>query len=372
MKSLTAEQIAYLAQYGFDESLLASWRQAVRQGRLSLANNQVRGPILAAAPDAFADLPRRGTAAANELEALGRDAIGRGQLGVVILNGGMATRFGGVVKGVVEVLPGRSFLALKLADVARAERACGGAIQVFVMNSFATDQATRDHLAAHDGFGLEPSRVHHFNQFVSVRLQPNGDLFLDADGKVSPYGPGHGDFAPAFRASGCLERFLRGGGQHLFVANVDNLGARVSPLVLGHHLRSRAEVTVELAAKWPGDVGGAPYVVDGRLQLLERLRYPEAFDPDIVDVFNTNTFHFRAAALQRDFDLGWHYVEKTVDGRKAVQIERLIGELTGFLTTSYVRVERTGAESRFLPIKEPQDLEAARDEIAAMYGEAAG
>ena len=149
--------------------------------------------------------------------------------------------------------------------------------------------------------------------------------------------------------------------------NVDNLGARVDPVVLGHHIQSGCEMTVELAPKWPDDVGGSPFRYLGRTQLIEQLRYPEGFDPDIVEVFNTNTFTFSAAALDRDFDLGWYYVEKEVEGQKAVQVEHLIGEMTTHLSTSFLQVRRSGARSRFLPVKTPEDLQAAVAEIGAMY-----
>jgi len=126
---------------------------------------------------------------------------------------------------------------------------------------------------------------------------------------------------------------------------------------------------VELAPKWPGDVGGAPYLCDGRVQLIEQIRFPEGFDPDIVDVFNTNTFHFATRALDRDFELGWYFVEKKVEGRPAVQIERLVGEMTRFLKSHFIRVRRTGPTSRFFPIKAPDDLKAGQDEIREMYAE---
>ena len=282
-------------------------------------------------------------------------------------SGSTATRFGGVVKGVVEVLSGRSFLGLKLEDVRKTQDALGVRIPVYLMNSFATDEATRAHLEEHSYFGLEADQVECFTQFISVRMTPKGEVFLTESGDISPYGPGHGDCTPAFRHHGCLKRFLDGGGKHLFVANVDNLGARISPLILGHHIQSGAHATVECAPKWPGDVGGAPYIVDGRLQLVEQLRFPEGFDPDIVDVFNTNTFHFAAEALDQEFDLGRYFVQKKVNDAPAIQIERLIGELTRFMPSNFVRVKRTGPNSRFFPVKTPDDLEAGRDEIAAMY-----
>jgi predicted DNA repair protein MutK len=49
-------------------------------------------------------------------------------LGAVVLAGGMATRFGGVVKAVVPVLDGKSFLELKHDDLARVSAKAGRAL----------------------------------------------------------------------------------------------------------------------------------------------------------------------------------------------------------------------------------------------------
>jgi len=372
LNGLNEQQLAFLATYGFDPELFARWQREVADGTLSKASNAVTEDLLAPAPGTIHKLPGGSTKGWRELERIGREAIAQGQLGIVVLNGGMATRFGGVVKGVVPVLGRtRSFLALCVEDVQRAERLFGGKVQLFLMNSFATDEATKAHFEANDHFGLDPAQIHHFTQFVSVRMDKKGGLFHRQDGEVSQYGPGHGDFAGAFRKSGALQHFLTSGGRYLLVRNVDNLGARIDPVILGHHIQSKAEVTVELAPKWPEDVGGSPYLYQGRTQLVEQVRYPEGFDPVIVDVFNTNTFTFSATALDREFELGWYYVEKDVDGRRAVQIEHLIGEMTAHLTTNFLQVRRNGRDTRFLPVKTPEDLDAARDEIAEMYDEQA-
>jgi UTP--glucose-1-phosphate uridylyltransferase len=124
---------------------------------------------------------------------------------------------------------------------------------------------------------------------------------------------------------------------------------------------------VELAPKWPEDVGGSPFQYLGRTQLIEQVRYRPGFDPNIVDVFNTNTFWFTAQALDRDFDLGWYFVEKTVEGKKAVQVEHLIGEMTAHLPTNFLQIRRSGRKTRFLPMKAPEDLQAALEEVAEMY-----
>ena len=367
MKDLDQRQRDFLAKYGFDAELQESWQRDVRAGRLSTANNLVRGPLLPPPPGSIVDMPPSGSAEWQELDRVGREAIARGELGVAILNGGMATRFGGVVKGVVEVRDGRSFLSLAVDDAQRHARANGGRVPVFLMNSFATDDATKKHFAEHGDFGADSGDVEHYTQLIALRMTPDGELFRMDDGEVSPYGPGHGDFAPAFRASGCLQRFRERGGRYLFVRNVDNLGARVSPAVLGHHIRSGKRVTAEQTSKLPGDVGGAPYLHGDRVQLVEQFRFPKDFDHSVVDVFNTNTMTFDADALEEHIELGWYYVEKKVEGRVAVQVEHLIGELTAHLPTNFLRVSREGTDSRFLPIKAPDDLTRALPEIAALY-----
>lgn len=365
--SLTDEQRSYLAQFWFDELLLENWRKGVHEGWYSSENNWLQSEIHAPESGTIHTFPKRDSDDRAALIERGREAMRAGELGIVILNGGMATRFGGVVKGTVPVLGKRSFLALKCEDVKRAQEKNECTVPVFLMNSFATAAATHEHCLERGNFGLKEGQITHFNQFVSLRMTTDGELFRTEDGDISPYGPGHGDFPPAFKKSGCLEQFLEGGGKYLFVSNVDNLGARISPLVLGQHIEQGKDVTVELAPKWPGDAGGSPFLVDGRIQLVEQTRYPKGFDPDIVDVFNTNTFTFTAQALLDDVELGWYYVEKTVEDRKAVQMERLVGEVTRTLTSNFVRVKRTGEENRFLPVKTPEDLESARDEIEQLY-----
>lgn len=366
---LPPQQLAFLQQFGFDAALQRRWQEDVAAGRLAKAKNVVTGPLLAPPAADLSALPDEGSAAWRELDRLGREAIQKGQLGVVVLNGGMATRFGGVVKGVVPVLgETRSFLGLVVEDVRGMEKATGGRVPLFLMNSFATDASTKQHFAAHRDFGADPARITHFTQFVQLRMEKDGALFLHSNGEASPYGPGHGDFPGAFRHAGLMKRFLQQGGRYLLVRNVDNLGARLDPVILGHHIRSGRDATVELAPKWKGDAGGAPYHHQGRTQLIEGLRFPAGFDADIVDVFNTNTLWFTAPAIDRDFGLGWYYVEKSVDGRSAVQIEHLVGELTAHLPTNFLRVPRTGLRTRFLPVKTPEDLTAIRGEIVGIYG----
>jgi UTP--glucose-1-phosphate uridylyltransferase len=129
---------------------------------------------------------------------------------------------------------------------------------------------------------------------------------------------------------------------------------------------------VEVCDKEDGDRGGIPVhapAPDGttRLQVLEEFRLPKTFDATTVRVFNTNTFVVRAAPLMSaPITWSWFEVEKKVGERTAVQFERLLQEITSAMRSAYIRVPRTGPRSRFLPVKDNEELARRRHDIEAV------
>lgn len=352
LDEIDAESRETLERYGFDETAFLELQARVARGSLSSESNVVTGEVEPPRPEDIERLPDRGDD--ERARETGLAALRRGEIASIVLTGGMATRFGGVVKGTVEVLDGRSFLDLKLMQAAGVAAALETEIPTALMTSFATDATVRDFLAASD---LPKPLI--FTQYVSLRLEPDGSLFRGDDGRVSLYSPGHGDFLDAFARSGTLESLRTLGVRTVMVSNVDNLGARIDPAVLGMHLLRGRPVTTEVVRK-AGDLGGAPARVDGRLLLLEGSRFPAGFDESRIPVFNVNTLTIQLDVLEQAHDLTWLYVEKTVAGRPAVQLEHLFHELTAFVPTTYLEVPRAGPRGRFVPIKSPDDLKAAR------------
>jgi UTP--glucose-1-phosphate uridylyltransferase len=346
-----------LERFGFDSELFEQLRSRVASGELSPASNVVQGEIEPPRAEDLTPLPDSGESGYDEAREAGLEALRAGAVGQVVLAGGMATRFGGVVKAVVEAVDGRSFLEIQLAETRELESALGVDVPVALMTSFATDDVIRAYVAEHE---LGDPLV--FHQYVSLRLEPDGDLFRDREGRPSLYAPGHGDLLRAIRDSGTLAALRERGVRIVTVSNVDNLGARVEPAVIGMHLLGGRPYTAEVARK-AGDVGGAPVRVDGKLQLLEGPRFPPFFDQDLVPVFNTNTAVFDLDRLDRTFDLTWLYVEKSAEGRVAVQLERVYHEVSAFLPTTYLVVPRRGPRGRFFPIKTPEDLAEAQDDL---------
>jgi len=334
--------------------------------------NRVRGVVEPPREEDVRDAPVAGTAEHERLSAIGLAAIARGELALCVMAGGMATRMGGVVKALVEAFDGHTFLDLRLRENASWSRRAGRPVPLWLMTSDATEAPIREALAKAGA----PAHVATFTQDLGLRLTREGGLFLDDAGHASTYAPGHGDLPDALRRSGLLSTFVEAGGKHVWIANLDNLGATIDAALLGHFIETRADVMVEAAPKVAGDKGGIPVWADAgdaeghvtrRLQVLEEFRLPKGFDAAAVRVFNTNTFLVRAdALLHTKVRWSWFEVEKKVGERTAVQFERLLQELTAAMPAAYARVPRDGVVARFLPVKDHDELARRRDDIRAV------
>lgn len=354
---------AILERFRFDHAVFERIRVALSGKAGEAGSGRLSGSVTIPGVEDLVELSPRDSEEGKALAAIGQAALARGEVGVVVLAGGMATRFGGCVKAVVEVVPGHSFLRLKLEEIHLAAVDAGCTIPVFLMTSFATSDEVRSAV----GDVIRPQMpIEILEQSVTMRLTQTGGVFEDASGKPSLCATGHGDLLPTLRASGALASFRKSGGRMLMVSNVDNLAATLDPRVIGAHCRGGKGVTVEIVGKEPGDRGGIPAWVDGQLQIVEEFRLPAGFDGSRVPYFNTNTFLFDAESIDREFDLDWFPVLRKVDGHDTIQAERLLGQITAFLPAQFLVVKRHGAEGRFLPVKDRNDLDASKKEIQAL------
>ncbi len=350
-----------LARHRFDAALFG--RLAARLGSETASDNFVTGKISAPEPEDLVRLPPADSLEYARLADLGGQALREGRVALLVLAGGMATRMGGVIKALVDAVPGKSFLDLRRAEVRAMGRRYGRVPPLWLMTSHATDAGIRAALGAE----LDGEAIATFVQHLSVRLTPEGDVFLDETGRPSEYAPGHGDLPDALVESGLLGAFVGRGGKVVMVANVDNMGGTLDAAVIGLHLAHGKPVTCEVVDKLASDRGGIPAWVDGTLCVLEEFRIPPTFDPQTVRVFNTNVFHFDAPTLL-DLHLPWTYftVKKKVGGQDVVQFERLVNEVTSHLPTAYLHVPRDGVASRFLPAKDNEELARREPEILAV------
>ena len=361
LAALPADFQNMLAECGFNAARLIELAKPLQNG--VAADNLVKGILTPPTASDVVELPAPGTTEHARLTALGEASLRRGEYALVVLAGGMATRMGGVVKALVDAVPGKSFLQLRLREVEVLRERYGALPPLWLMTSQSTDQKIRSALGSH----LKGDEVATFRQELSLRLTPDGNVFFGADGRPSEHAPGHGDLPDALKRSGLLQRFVERGGKTLMMSNVDNLGGTIDPLILGFHLAHGLPVTSEVVDKLGSDRGGIPVRVDNQPCVLEEFRIPPSFDPATVRVFNTNVFHFDAKALL-ELDMPWTFftVTKKVDGQGVIQFERLVNEVTSALPTKYLHLPRTGPHSRFLPVKDNEELAARVPEIQAV------
>ncbi|MCG6872193.1 MAG: UTP--glucose-1-phosphate uridylyltransferase [Gammaproteobacteria bacterium] len=350
--------------------------EAVRSGPLRPGAHTVSStriaPLLADATTEIARLPADRRAG---LEAAGREALQAGRLGRIVLNGGMATRFGGVVKALVKVFDDQDFLDLKLRQAQKLEAALElPPAPVALMVSFATEAATREALLQRDHYGRSDTHIALFRQEDMPRVNLSGG-YPAARPHDSRSACGHGDFLDCFAASGLLDNWLQRGITHIDFSNLDNLGATLDPLLFGTMLDSGAEMMIEVAHK-RDDRGGAACRVDDQPRVLEGPYFPPDFDHRQLPLFNTNNLWFELAALRelvqrpdREALLPWHLVEKTVDGQPLAQLERFAIDLCHVLRRiEFATVPRDGDRGRFFPIKTPEDLAANREMLRRRLG----
>lgn len=331
--------------------------QAYRSGQLSPDAIRFKGEVAPPESEEILDFRSLDSYELERLAALGKHAVAQGEVAAIVLAGGMATRFDfEAPKGLFPIIGQTTFLELKIRAL------CGQGISLFLMTSFHTHQATLAYLEQHDYFGYR-DKVRLFQQFKLPRIYPNGEI-RRLDGEIDYATCGHGDFIEALKQSQILEDFIAQGGRWLLFSNIDNLGASFDPVLLGQHIQAGVEMTIEVAAKAPGDKGGAPARVKGRLQLVEEFLFPEGFDQNQIQVFNTASYIFSAKALQEDFELPWYIVQKKVEGETVLQFEHLAGDLSNTLELQCLLVERS---ERFLPVKQLSDAPSVEPLIRKKY-----
>ena len=175
-------------------------------------------------------------------------------------------------------------------------------------------------------------------------------MFVNANGELSWAPCGHGDFVYL------LQDYLRNtslpGVKHLFFSNVDNIAATINPTLLGLHQQAGVGRTVELVDKLPADQGGLPCKVDGKMTIIEQMKFPSGFPFNNIPWINTNTFWFKLDSLINfSGELPWIIAEKTIPEGVVWQLEHFACDVQ--VPSQYIVVERT---QRFWPVKRYVDV----------------
>jgi hypothetical protein len=328
-----------LAEHGFDREQHEQIRADLKEGRIGLAQNRL--PVSASLEDAQpGDVTDLASDAARHkrLAGLGLDSLRRGELAVVTLAAGAASRWtqgAGVVKALHPFcrLGGRhrTFLEVHLAKSRRVGRQAGAAIPHVFTTSHLTHQPIAEHLAREGNCGYAGPALLSPGRSIGLRLVPMvRDLrfaweempqqLLDEQqqkvrdslraalvnwaqgaGEASDYTDnlplqclhpvGHWYEIPNLLRNGVLARLLadRPQLQHLLLHNIDTVGADADPALLGAHIESGACLSFEVISRRLEDRGGGLARVNGRPRLVEGLALPREEEEFKLTWYNSNT-----------------------------------------------------------------------------------
>jgi len=338
-----------LAECGFDRELHEQVRRDLLAGRIGLAQNRL--PAATRIEDARADdvLDARGEQRDAALVERGRRALACGEVAVVTLAAGAASRWtggAGVVKGLFPFWKRegrfRSFLDVHFAKSRRVGRAAGVPLVHLVTTGHFTHDALARRVDAHaDADAAANSNIDASvdvllspGRMVGLRLVPTerdlrfafettphqrldvqqqkmresvhaawiawakgageGTDYTDNVPTQCIHPVGHGYEIPNLLRNGVLREVLarRPRLKTLLLHNVDTVGADVDAELLGLHLREverGAALTFEVITRQIDDRGGGLARVDGRPRLVESLALPRDDDEFGLSYYNTQT-----------------------------------------------------------------------------------
>lgn len=342
-----AEEEASLAQLleenGFDPEMHEQVRRDLLAGRIGLAQNRL--PPSTVLEDVregdFVDA-RRGVDA--ELVRLGERALARGEVAVVTLAAGAASRWtggAGVVKALSPVCKldrvFRTFFDVHVAKSRKVARACGRPLPHLFTTSYVTQRPLESRLRRERetrGADRDVELLLSPGRSVGLRLVPTvRDLrfaweetrhqrldvqqqkvleslhaalidWAKSAGEASDYVDnlptqclhpiGHWYELPNLLRNGVLRDLIsrRPELRTLLLHNVDTLGAGVDPGLLGLHMREverGGALTFEVIARQLDDRGGGLARVHGRPRLVEGLALPRDDDELGLTFYNSMT-----------------------------------------------------------------------------------
>lgn len=259
-------------------------------------------------------------------EELGYRAIRQGQVGAVLLAGGMGTRLGSnEPKGMYDIgltKPVYIFerILSNLLDVVQKAHAW---IHLFIMTSDKNHEQTVAFLAEHDYFGYKPGYIHFFRQEMAPASDYNGKVYMERPDKIANSPNGNGGWYSSMANGRILEIVKNRGIEWLNVFAVDNVLQRMAdPCFVGATIARGCSCGAKVVKKnAPDEKVGVMCLEDGRPSIVE---YYDLTD-ELMNARNENgepaynfgailNYLFQVKALEQTISrkLPLHIVEKKI------------------------------------------------------------
>jgi len=397
------EREAIKAANGFDPVQHERLRDDLRRGRIGLARNRL--PVDTDIQDVRdEDVIQTEDGVPDKVVRVGEQALTEGRVAVVSLAAGLGSRWttgAGVVKAVNPFVrmagQHRSFMEIHLAKSRAAMARYGVAVPHVFTTSYLTHGALEKHLRFNKKFGYEGPLYLSPGRSISQRLIPmvrdlqflweempqetldeqkqkvrdavrqalidwarakgEGSDYLDNTPLQCLNPPGHWYEVPNMFRNGVLATMLREHPKldHLLVHNIDTLGARLDPGLLGLHIESGAHLTFEVIPRRIDDRGGGLARVDGRVRLLEGLAQPRESDEFKLRYYNSLTTWVNINRLLEAFELTRDDLAASEE-RLAEAIRRMAARVPTYVTIKDVKRRWGHGQEDIFPVAQSEKL----------------
>lgn len=323
-----------------------------------------------------------------EFRKIGIQAIANGEIGAVLLAGGMGTRLGSDdPKGMYDIgITKHVYIFQRLIEnLQKVVDEAGAYVPLYIMTSDKNHEKTVNFLTEKDFFGYKSEYVHFFKQEMAPASDYEGHIFLEEKGRLSTSPNGNAGWYVSMARAGLAKKAMDDGVKFLNIFAVDNVLQQIADpdfvgAVIDGNYVSGAKV-VRKAAR--DEKVGAMCLEDGRPSIVE---YYEMTD-ELMDAKNEKgdpaynfgvilNYLFSIEELERIVknNLPLHVVEKKIpyldeDGNlvkptepNGYKFEQLVldmvHQMKNCLPFEVVR------EKEFAPIKNPtgvDSVESARE-----------
>lgn len=211
----------------------------------------------------------------------GEAALRAGEVGMILVAGGLGTRLGfDLPKGMFPLGPvsNRPLFQILIDQLRAVSHRYGVRIPLYVMTSPATHDVTLEFLSERNYFGLPTEDVILFQQGTMYAVDEKSfDVLLSTPGEIFTGPDGHGGMLAALVKHGVLKDARKRGIEQFFYGQIDNpLLTVCDSELMGCHRLTQSELTTQVVAKTdPAEKVGVVVEIDGRTQIIEYVDLPD-------------------------------------------------------------------------------------------------
>ena len=219
----------------------------------------------------------------KELETfsnLGKEIIENGEYAVITLAGGQGTRLGfdgpkGTFK--LDIGNGKYIFEIFVDNLKKAKKQYGREIYWYIMTSKENHKDTVDFFEKHNYFGYDKNKIKFFSQTFLPVIDMEGNLLVNNNYEIKKASDGNGAIYKSLKIQGILEDMKQKNIKWVYIANVDNIMAKiVDDVFLGLAIKNNLQSAWKAVAKdFPEEKVGVFCKRNGKFSVIEYIDMSE-------------------------------------------------------------------------------------------------